>query len=112
MNEWTRAEKDPQTLSMFGDGGERSEAVDAKCSNAHSGCRTTMTTDRQQVEHIVYRDNLRMNVCGRYVSLADLCRVFGMRMTARKKEREVKVMKEMNTPSMSLISSSTHLANA
>ena len=85
----SRAGKDQQTLSMFGDGGERFEAVDAKCSNAHSGCRTTMTMNTAQVEHILHRDNLRMNVCPRYVSLTDLCRVFGMRMTARKKEREV-----------------------
>ena len=35
-------DSDQKTLFMFGNGGERSEAVDAKCSNSF-GCRVTMT---------------------------------------------------------------------
>ena len=98
-------DSDQKTLFMFGNGGERSEAVDAKCSNVF-GC-VTMTLQNHQIEHREHRDNLRMNDCGRYDSLADLCRVFGMGMTARKKEREMKVNERKSPETSSCFSSSS-----
>ncbi len=49
---------------------------------------------KDQVDYITHRNHVHMNVCDRYSSLADLCKMFGIRkQKASKKERETKKIK-------------------
>jgi hypothetical protein len=43
-----------------------------------------------QVEHTTHRNNMPMNACARYISLAELCGVFGIDKKASKKDKQAK----------------------
>ena len=68
------------------------------CVKSMSAPSTSVAVEKNdQVERISCRNHVRMNVCDRYASLADLCLVFGIEKKASKKEKQAKKSSKLAT---------------